>query len=309
MRVAVIGWGQQTNAELTAAWRWLGLDARLLTPEEALQRLESGDVALGRLDVVQTLDGIEPGLDKLGALRERGIRLLNPPESLIRTHDKLATEAALARAGLTRPRTWRLGPDATGADLEPPLVLKPRFGSWGRDVFRCADRDELARTLDEIRTRQWFAHDGAIAQELLPTPGYDHRIVVAGSRVIGAADRVARPGEWRTNVSLGGTLRATVPSPAACELAIAVADSLGGDLIGVDLIPLEAGGFSVIEANGAVEFDERYSLAGGNVYRAAAEALALPEFAVGFPHRPAVIARMPSAPRQEMLAARRKEPR
>lgn len=29
MRVAVIGWGQQTNAELTAAWRWLGLDARL----------------------------------------------------------------------------------------------------------------------------------------------------------------------------------------------------------------------------------------------------------------------------------------
>lgn len=79
MRVAVIGWGQQTNAELAAAWRWLGLDARLVTPEEALERLEPGDVALGRLDVVQTLDGIEPGLDKLGALRERGIRLLNPP--------------------------------------------------------------------------------------------------------------------------------------------------------------------------------------------------------------------------------------
>jgi len=269
----------------------------------------AGRVALGRLDVVPTLDGIEPGLDLLGELRERDIRLLNPPESLICTHDKLATEAALARAGLPRPRTWRIGPDATEADLEPPLVLKPRFGSWGRDVFRCADRDELAQTLAEIRARRWFAHDGAVAQDLLPTPGYDLRMVVAGSRAIGAADRVARPGEWRTNVSLGGTLRATVPSLEACELAIAVADSLGTDLVGVDLIPLEAGGFSVIEANGAVEFDERYSLVGGNVYLATAEALALPASVVGFPHRPAVIARMPSAPRRGMLAARRKEPR
>jgi RimK family alpha-L-glutamate ligase len=309
MRVAVIGWAQQTNAELAAAWRSLGLDAHLLTPDEALVRLEPGDVALGRLDVLSTLDGIEPGLEAFGALRERDVRLLNRPESLICTHDKLATEAALARAGLPRPRTWGIGPDTTEADLEPPLVLKPRFGSWGRDVFRCADRDELARTLVEIRGRQWFKHDGAVAQELLPTPGYDHRIVVAGSSVIGAADRVARPGEWRTNVSLGGTLRATVPSLGACELAIAVADSLGADLVGIDLIPLQSGGFSVIEANGAVEFDGRYSLAGGNVYLAAAEALALPAFAVGFPHRPAVIARMPSAPRRGMLAARRKEPR
>ena len=308
MRVAVIGWAQQTNAELVAAWRSLGLDAHLLTPQDALRRLRPGDVAIGRLDVVPTLDGIEPGLDLLEELRERDIRLLNSPESLISTHDKLATEAVFARAGLPRPRTWGIGPDATEADLEPPLVLKPRFGSWGRDVFCCTNREDLARTLVELRGRQWFEHDGAVAQELLPTPGYDHRIVVAGSRVIGAADRVAKPGEWRTNVSLGGTLRATVPSLEACELAIAVADSLGADLVGVDLIPLEAGGFSVIEANGAVEFDERYSLAGDNVYLAAAEALALP-VTVGFPHRPAVIARMPGAHRRGMLAARRKEPR
>ena len=141
MRVAVIGWAQQTNAELVAAWRSLGLDAHLLTPQDALRRLRPGDVAIGRLDVVPTLDGIEPGLDLLEELRERDIRLLNPPESLICSHDKLATEAVFARAGLPRPRTWRIGPDATEADLEPPLVLKPRFGSWGRDVFCCTNRD------------------------------------------------------------------------------------------------------------------------------------------------------------------------
>jgi RimK family alpha-L-glutamate ligase len=308
MRVAVVGRAQETNRQLAAAWRSLGLDAYLLAPEEALALLEPGDVAIGRLDVLPSLDGIEPGLEALGALRVRGIRLLNTPEALVSAHDKLATEAALARAGLPRPSTRRIGPVATEADLEPPLVLKPQFGSWGRDVFRCADRAELARTLVEIRSRQWFKRHGAVAQELLPTPGYDLRVVVAGSRVIGAAERVARLGEWRTNVSLGGTLRATVPSPDACELAIAVAESLGGDLVGIDLIPLEPG-FSVIEANGAVQFDGRYSLTGSDVYLAAAEALALPAFAADFPHRRAVIARMPGAHRRRKLTTRRKEPR
>ena len=33
MSVAVVGWPQQTNGELVAAWRSLGLDAFLLTPD------------------------------------------------------------------------------------------------------------------------------------------------------------------------------------------------------------------------------------------------------------------------------------
>jgi hypothetical protein len=50
MSVAVVGWPQQTNGELVAAWRSLGLDAFLLTPDEALARLQPGDVAIGRLE-------------------------------------------------------------------------------------------------------------------------------------------------------------------------------------------------------------------------------------------------------------------
>lgn len=83
MSVAVVGWPQQTNRELVAAWRSLGLDVLLLTPDEALARLQPGDVAIGRLDVVPTLDGIEPGLEALGTLTERGVRLLNSPEALV----------------------------------------------------------------------------------------------------------------------------------------------------------------------------------------------------------------------------------
>lgn len=45
----------------TASWE-------LLTPGRALAELQPGDAALGRLDVVPTLDGMDDGLWALGAL-------------------------------------------------------------------------------------------------------------------------------------------------------------------------------------------------------------------------------------------------
>jgi RimK family alpha-L-glutamate ligase len=274
-RVAIVGWPQETNAELAAAWRELGIDAALLEPSAAGALLGPGDIAIGRLDVLRTLDGIEPGLEALEALPAAGVHVLNRADSLVATHDKRATERALALCDLPRPRTWHVEASASEG-LEPPLVLKPRFGSWGRDVFRCRNDRELARALRELQARPWFARQGAIAQELLPSCGFDLRIVVAGGAVVGAAERVARPGEWRTNVSLGGTLRPALPSAEACDLAVAEAAAVGADLVGIDLMPVE-GGFVVIELNGAAEFDERYSPPGADVYRLTARQLELPE--------------------------------
>ncbi len=50
---------------------------RLLAPAEALAALRPGDVALGRLDVLETRDGVDDGLWALGELEARGVRVLN----------------------------------------------------------------------------------------------------------------------------------------------------------------------------------------------------------------------------------------
>jgi RimK family alpha-L-glutamate ligase len=273
-RVAIVGWPHETNVELAAAWRESGVDVALLEPSAAAALLGPGDIAIGRLDVLRTLDGIEPGLEALEALPRTGVHVLNRAGALMATHDKLATENALSQRDLPRPRTWHVEASASEG-LELPLILKPRFGSWGRDVFRCRNDGELARSLRELRARPWFARQGAIAQELLPSHGFDLRIVVARGAVVGAAERVARPGEWRTNVSLGGTLRPAWPSAETCDMAVAAAAAVGADLVGVDLMPVE-GGFVVIELNGAVEFDDRYSPPGADVYQLAARRLELP---------------------------------
>jgi RimK family alpha-L-glutamate ligase len=274
--VCLLGWGSnQTNLELVRQWRRLGLDATLLSPLEARATLRRGAVALGRIDVLETLDGVEAGLLALLWLERCGVCVLNCAAALIAVHDKLVTAHRLGLAGLPHPRTACWGGEGD-APIRPPLVLKPRFGSWGRDVFRCRDDVELERTLAAVRTRPWFRRHGALLQELVPPRGYDLRLIVAGGEVVGAVERVAAAGEWRTNVSLGGSLRPAVLSPEVRSLAIAAASAVGADLAGVDLMPVDRGGHVVLELNGAVDFDARYSLGGGDVYLEVARALGLP---------------------------------
>ncbi len=259
--------------ELVKAWQARGIRSELVEPPRALELLRTGDTAIGRLDVLPTLDGIEPGIEVLGDFARIGVRVLNDAHVLLRAHDKLLTAACLELAGIPHPRTVPLrNGDAPSIDF--PFVLKPRFGSWGADVFLCRTSSELASVLEEVRTRPWFEKHGALLQQLLTPVGYDLRLIVAGGRVTGAIRRVAAPGEWRTNVSLGGT-RERVDLPAdACRLGVAAAAAIGADLVGVDLFPVAAG-HVVLELNGAVEFDDVYSLPGGHVYGDVAGALGL----------------------------------
>ena len=82
----------------------------VLSPAQALARLGPGDVALGRLDVLPTLDGIEPGLWALDRLDARGVTVLNGPRTLVAAHDKLTTAQALFGAGVPHPRTVHVAP-------------------------------------------------------------------------------------------------------------------------------------------------------------------------------------------------------
>jgi RimK family alpha-L-glutamate ligase len=260
MKFAVVAQRSTPTNLALASCAVQGVESLLLTPAQAVTRLEPGDVALGRLDVLHSLDGVEPGTWAFDALEGSGCRLLNRRGSILSAHDKRRTADILAAAGLPHPAT-RVVRHGSSADveLEPPFVVKPPFGSWGEDVLLCPDRRALARCLRDLRDRPWFRATGAIVQELVPPIGHDLRLVVAGRRVVGAIERVAPAGEWRTNVALGGIRRPVVPPPRACDLAVAAATALGIDLVGIDLLPVGAGEYVVLELNAAVEFTLEYA--------------------------------------------------
>jgi [lysine-biosynthesis-protein LysW]--L-2-aminoadipate ligase len=163
--------------------------------------------------------------------------------------------------------------------LRPPLVVKPRFGSWGIDAYRCLTDEDVAAVLEVVSGRDWFRRGGAVVQEFVPNAGRDLRVLVAGGQVVGATQRVAEPGEWRTNVYLGAEKLPADLSPEAKALAVAAVDAVGGDFFGVDLLPLPGNRFVVIEVNAAVDFDHRYSLAQRDVYFDVAFALDLLQLA------------------------------
>ena len=249
----------------------------VLSPAQALARLGHGDVALGRLDVLPTLDGIEPGLWALDRLDARGVTVLNPRRALVTAHDKLTTAEMLFAARVPHPRTVHVAPWLPEPELEPPLVLKPRFGSWGSDVVRCDDAAVgRKRTRDDPRANvvRGDRRDRTEARR-------SRTATTCGSSspagtIVGAVRRVAAPGEWRTNVALGARREPVDPPSDARAIALAAAAAVGGDLVGVDLLPAGLGSWVVLEVNGAVDFNSTYSLDRRRLRRDAPRALVSP---------------------------------
>ena len=247
----------ETNVAL-AACGWPDAHSQLLAPRDAVLRLGRGDIALNRLDISAELDGVEDGIWIVSQLEAQGVRVFNRPPALLAAHDKLITARLIRAAGVPHPRTRRLDA-ATAADgLRFPVVAKPRFGSWGRDVELCADVSALEQYVERMSTRKWWSA-GAVVQERVQPCSTDLRIIVSGKEVVGAAVRIAAPNEWRTNVALGGMSVSTTPPAEACGLALSAARAIGIDLAGVDLLP-DGDSWVVLEVNGAVDMRPHYTL-------------------------------------------------
>jgi RimK family alpha-L-glutamate ligase len=126
------------------------------------------------------------------------------------------------------------------------VVFKPLFGSMGRGMVRVSDPEiafRVARTYEEL-------HAVFYVQRTIDHGGRDIRAFVVGGRVIGAIERIAAAGDWRTNVARGGTARATELSPEWTEIAVNAANAVGVDYAGVDLLPAKDGRLYVLEVNG-----------------------------------------------------------
>jgi RimK family alpha-L-glutamate ligase len=224
-----------------------GLRAPGLSSENV--EIFAADAVLARIIPTGSLEQIIYRVDALHWIEERGVPVINSPRALERCIDKFYTTALLHEAGLPTPETvvCETAVDAVAAvRAMGDAIVKPIFGSLGHGMTRVTDPDvafRVGQTLEQIRAVFYV-------QRTVDHDGRDVRVFVIGGRVLGAIERRAPPGEWRTNVSRGGSTRPIELSAEWKQLAIRAAAAVGADYAGVDLLPSRDGQVYVLEVNG-----------------------------------------------------------
>jgi RimK family alpha-L-glutamate ligase len=215
---------------------------------DALSLLDA-DAVFARIIPAGSLEQIIFRVDALHWLEERGVAVINSPRAIERSVDKFYSDALLAQAGVPTPETVVCeGVDEAMAAIARlgDVVIKPIFGSMGHGIVRVSDPDtalRVVRALAQIRAVFYV-------QRALDHGGRDLRAFVVGGRVVGAIERTAAAGDWRSNVSRGASARACELPAAWASLAVRAAAAIGADYAGVDLLPDADGSMFVLEVNG-----------------------------------------------------------
>jgi RimK family alpha-L-glutamate ligase len=187
--------------------------------------------------------------------------MLNEPMAATTALHKFASAAAMAEAGVPIP-------DAIMALSNDRLnEARKEFGE--RAVYKTAIGTHGGGTwlveLDE-RVNAQVGNRHAFLQEYLDHDAerhHDLRVYVVGDRVVGAMNRYAPDGEWRTNVALGGEVEdmtGNLPTEVR-QMALDAVDAIGLDYAGVDIVQGEDG-YYVLEVNPTAGFRGLFKASG-----------------------------------------------
>jgi RimK family alpha-L-glutamate ligase len=207
------------------------------------------DAVLARIIPGGSLEQVVYRVDALHWIEDRGVPVMNSPRAIERSVNKFYTTTLLHDAGLPTPETVVC--EQTDEVLPAirrlgEVVIKPIFGSLGHGMVRVSDPEvarRIVRSLEQTRTVFYV-------QRAIDHGGRDIRVFVVGGAVLGAIERRAPDGEWRTNVAIGGTATACELPAEWAALAVRAAATVGADYAGVDLLRSRDGQVYVLEVNG-----------------------------------------------------------
>lgn len=190
--------------------------------------------------VFEELEGVCQALD---------IPFINSVEAVRTARNKMLTTLKLHEHGLPQPDTlYHAGFQMSGAVIEQfglPVVIKPKTGTQGRGIQKI-DSPAKLQQITEAR----FRKAGLYMQRFITSEGWDLRIVVVGSQVLGAVKRTAATGEWMTPVMHGGKADVYPVDKPLERLSLLAAKALGLHFAGIDVIVSKSdGNYRILEVN------------------------------------------------------------
>jgi ribosomal protein S6--L-glutamate ligase len=190
------------------------------------------------------------GLALITQFEMMGFAVLNRPQAFYLARNKLLTLQTLSAAGIRVPATV-MSRDREDLDSMVegvggfPLILKLTTGTQGVGVMIAEGMPSMRAALDAL----WGLGQNILIQQYVKeASGRDVRAVVVGGEAVAAYRRVARKGEFRSNIHRGGTGERMAPDPDMMKTAVDAAGALGLDVAGVDMLE-SADGPMVMEVN------------------------------------------------------------
>jgi ribosomal protein S6--L-glutamate ligase len=218
----------------------VGIDAaeRTIGPDEAFPPVDVGFVFPSRL-----MEGgvVDAHLD---------VPWVNDREAILTSRNKGEVLARLGAADLPVPDTVVVSNPVDEADLvaaferfDGPVVVKPNSTTRGTGVARADDLDSFLGICDYLDLLHDYPATGDrsfVVQEYLPD-ARDYRAMVIDGSYVGAVQRrlpddAIAAGQWKHNVHRGAVAEGVDLSDEHRRLAETVADALGIDWLGVDLL-------------------------------------------------------------------------
>ncbi len=179
-----------------------------------------------------------------------GVRALNGAQSIRNSRDKMRASQILAAADLPTPTTVLIRAShqvraAFAAVGGPPAVIKVIEGTQGVGVFLV---DDLTLAESLVETLQSAGQRFLVQKFIAESRGRDIRALVVGGEVVAAMRRIAKPGEFRSNLHRGARVESARLDSKTQEVAIAAAAAFDLDVAGVDMLEGKRGP-TVLEVN------------------------------------------------------------
>ena len=186
-----------------------------------------------------------------------GIPIINPPDKLVKTRDKLRTLQELAQEELpVTPTALVRSQENINSALEiigePPYIIKNCFGSGGQKVLQASKTSQVLAIFDYL----WNIDRNQI---LLIQPylgskrAMDVRSIYFNHKYWCSIVRIAQEGEFRANVKTGAVTEVTELSDQEKKICEDAVKKTGLILAGIDFLRTPNGPV-ILEINGCPGF-------------------------------------------------------
>jgi ribosomal protein S6--L-glutamate ligase len=210
----------------------------------------------------QELAGIDAVIPRIGAsitfygcavvrqFEMMGVYSVNESVAISRSRDKLRSMQLLARRNIGMPVTgFAHSPDDIPDLIDmvggAPLVVKLLEGTQGVGVVLAETRKAAESVIEAFLG---IDVDIMVQEFIAESRGTDVRCFIVGDKVVAAMQRTGKPGEFRSNLHLGGTAELAKITPTERRTAVRAAKAMGLNVAGVDLIRSNHGPL-VLEVN------------------------------------------------------------